>query len=86
MFNRLAIDCLLYWGSSRTIFLVIRLERSSQVFQQPDVVSGFEEVTSSAKPLARELKMFPKRVKKLIDQLPHQEVYGHYTHNIVLAH
>ncbi|CAN6462403.1 unnamed protein product [Victoria cruziana] len=57
-----------------TIFLVIRLERSSQVFQQPDVVSGFEEVTSSAKPLARELKMFPKRVKKLIDQLPHQEI------------
>ncbi|XP_031503599.1 K(+) efflux antiporter 1, chloroplastic-like [Nymphaea colorata] len=57
-----------------TLFLVIRLERSSQVIQQPDMVAGLEEVTSSAKPLVRQLKRFPKRVKKLIDQLPHQEI------------
>ncbi|KAF3786623.1 K(+) efflux antiporter 2 [Nymphaea thermarum] len=56
-----------------TLFLVIRLERSSQVIQQPDMAAGFEEVTSSAKPLVWQLKRFPKRVKKLIDQLPHQE-------------
>ncbi|XP_077223267.1 K(+) efflux antiporter 2, chloroplastic-like [Tasmannia lanceolata] len=57
------------------IFLNNRLERSSQLLQQPDIITtGIEEVTSTAKPLVREIRRFPRKVKKLIEMLPHQEI------------
>ncbi|XP_010273118.1 PREDICTED: K(+) efflux antiporter 2, chloroplastic-like [Nelumbo nucifera] len=56
-------------------FLINRAERSSQLLQQPDVVTtGIGEVSSNAKPLLREIHRFPKRVKKIIEMLPHQEI------------
>ncbi|XP_058075891.1 K(+) efflux antiporter 2, chloroplastic [Magnolia sinica] len=56
-------------------FFSNRLERSTPLLQQPDVITtGIEEVTSTAKPLVREIRRFPKRVKKLIEMLPHQEI------------
>lgn len=45
------------------------------MLQQPDIITtGIEEVTSTAKPLFREIRRFPKRVKKLIEMLPQTEV------------
>ncbi|XP_038878214.1 K(+) efflux antiporter 2, chloroplastic [Benincasa hispida] len=52
-----------------------RAERSSQMIQQPDVVTtSTDEVSLNTKPLLQQLRKLPKRVKKLISQLPHQEV------------
>ena len=43
--------------------------------QQPDVITtSIEEVSSNAKPLIRQIQKFPKRLKKLVAMLPHQEV------------
>ncbi|XP_028770388.1 K(+) efflux antiporter 2, chloroplastic [Neltuma alba] len=56
-------------------FYANRAERSSQLFQQPEVVgSSVEEVSSSAKPVVRQLQKLPKRIKKIIASLPQQEV------------
>ncbi|PON52892.1 Glutathione-regulated potassium-efflux system protein KefB [Parasponia andersonii] len=56
-------------------FYANRTERGTQLLQQPDVIiSSIEEVSSSAKPVVRQLRKLPKRIKKLIEMLPHQEV------------
>ncbi|XP_048421937.1 K(+) efflux antiporter 2, chloroplastic-like [Pyrus x bretschneideri] len=56
-------------------FYANRAERATQLLQQPDVMTtSIEEVSSSAKPLVRELQKLPRRFKKLIDMIPHQEV------------
>ncbi|KAK7256760.1 hypothetical protein RIF29_30222 [Crotalaria pallida] len=56
-------------------FYANRAERSAQLLQQPDViVTSVEEVSSSAMPLVRQLKKLPKKIKKIIASLPHQEV------------
>ncbi|KAJ7951121.1 K(+) efflux antiporter 2, chloroplastic-like [Quillaja saponaria] len=65
---------LLLLGAGVT-FYANRAERSSQLLQQPDVVTtSIEEVSSSAKPLVRQLRKLPRRIKNLIASLPHQEV------------
>ncbi|KAG5219140.1 K(+) efflux antiporter [Salix suchowensis] len=63
-----------------------RVERSTQVLQQSDIVTtsieeqsdivitSIEEASSNAKPLLRYIQKLPKRVKKLIAMLPHQEM------------
>ncbi|KAJ6679640.1 K(+) EFFLUX ANTIPORTER 1 CHLOROPLASTIC-RELATED [Salix purpurea] len=63
-----------------------RVERSTQVLQQSDIVTtsieeqsdivitSIEEASSNAKPLLRHIQKLPKRVKKLIAMLPHQEM------------
>ena len=59
----------------RVAFYANRGERTAQLLQQPDViVTSVEEASSSAKPLVRQLKKFPKKIKKIIASLPHQEV------------
>ncbi|RRT77448.1 hypothetical protein B296_00028604 [Ensete ventricosum] len=50
-----------------------RVERTSQLLHQPDAIS-IEEVASSAKPVVRAIRKIPKRLKKLIELLPQQEV------------
>ncbi|XP_009347856.2 K(+) efflux antiporter 2, chloroplastic [Pyrus x bretschneideri] len=56
-------------------FYANRVERATQLLQQPDVITtSIEEVSSTAKPLVRELQKLPRRIKKLIDMIPHQEV------------
>ncbi|CAN6711105.1 unnamed protein product [Malus baccata var. baccata] len=56
-------------------FYANRAERATQLLQQPDVkTTSIEEVSSSAKPLVRELQKLSRRFKKLIDMIPHQEV------------
>ncbi|XP_061371581.1 K(+) efflux antiporter 2, chloroplastic-like [Gastrolobium bilobum] len=56
-------------------FYANRTERNGQLLQQTDViVTSVEEVSSSAKPLVRQLQKLPKKIKKIIASLPHQEV------------
>lgn len=59
----------------RAAFYANRAERNSQLLQQADViVTSAEEISSGAKPLFRQLQKLPKKVKKIIASLPHQEV------------
>lgn len=51
-----------------------RSEKSAQLTQQPGITTSIEEVTSTAKPIVREIRQLPQRIKKLIELLPHQEV------------
>uniref|UniRef100_A0A453DIS2 RCK N-terminal domain-containing protein n=1 Tax=Aegilops tauschii subsp. strangulata TaxID=200361 RepID=A0A453DIS2_AEGTS len=56
-------------------FFFNRAEKNSQLFQQPGITTtSIEEVTSTAKPIVREIRQLPQRIKKLIELLPHQEV------------
>lgn len=56
-------------------FYANQAERSSLQLQQPDVITtSIEEVSSNAKPLIQEIQKLPKRIKKLLDTLPEQEI------------
>ncbi|KAM0942080.1 putative regulator of K+ conductance, cation/H+ exchanger, NAD(P)-binding domain superfamily [Dioscorea sansibarensis] len=57
-----------------TMFLNNRTEKYSQLVPQQDIITGIEEVTSTAKPMLREIRRFPRRLKKLIERLPQQEI------------
>ncbi|XP_025823309.1 K(+) efflux antiporter 1, chloroplastic isoform X2 [Panicum hallii] len=54
-------------------FVLNRAEKS-QLFQQQGITTSIGEVTSTTKPIVREIRQIPQRVKKLIELLPHQEV------------
>ncbi|XP_042458982.1 K(+) efflux antiporter 2, chloroplastic-like [Zingiber officinale] len=54
-------------------FISNRAERTSQLFQQPDIIT-IEEVASSSKPMVRAIRKIPKKLKKLIEHLPQQEI------------
>lgn len=67
-----------FYGYHRVTFYANRAERGTQLLQQPDVITtSIEEVSSSAKPVVRQLRKFPKRIKKLIEMLPYQEACCH---------
>jgi hypothetical protein len=59
---------------NRALF-INRAEKSAQLTQQPGITTSIEEVTSTAKPIVREIRQLPQRIKKLIELLPHQEVF-----------
>ncbi|KAG2320402.1 hypothetical protein Bca52824_013615 [Brassica carinata] len=47
---------------------------NNQLLQQPDVIStSTEDVSSNKKPLIRQVQKLPKRIKKLLEMIPHQE-------------
>ncbi|KAL9285237.1 K(+) efflux antiporter 2 [Arabidopsis thaliana] len=49
--------------------------RNNQLPQQPNIVStSAEDVSSSTKPLIRQMQKLPKRIKKLLEMFPQQEV------------
>ncbi|EOA19843.1 hypothetical protein CARUB_v10000089mg [Capsella rubella] len=49
--------------------------RNNQLPQQPNIVStSTDEVSSSTKPLIRQMQKLPKRIKKLLEMFPQQEV------------
>jgi hypothetical protein len=58
----------------RLTFYANRAERSSQLLQQPEVIATTVEVSSSARPLVRQLQELPNRIKKVIASIPEQEV------------
>ncbi|KAH7862906.1 hypothetical protein Vadar_010968 [Vaccinium darrowii] len=56
-------------------FYCKRADRISQLFLQPDIITtSIDEVSSNAKPLVRQIRKIPKKVKKLIAMIPRQEV------------
>eukprot|EP00252_Welwitschia_mirabilis_P000670 TRINITY_DN10645_c0_g1_i1.p1 TRINITY_DN10645_c0_g1~~TRINITY_DN10645_c0_g1_i1.p1 ORF type:complete len:1299 (-),score=306.34 TRINITY_DN10645_c0_g1_i1:215-4111(-) len=56
------------------VYLNNRLERSSVTLEPAGVMNTIGEVKISTKPLTRELRKIPSRIKFLIEKLPHQEV------------
>uniref|UniRef100_A0A0D3G1W0 DNA mismatch repair protein MSH3 n=1 Tax=Oryza barthii TaxID=65489 RepID=A0A0D3G1W0_9ORYZ len=45
-------------------FFLNRAEKSSQLFQQQEITTSIEEVTSTAKPIVREMRKIPQRVNE----------------------
>ncbi|KAL1828571.1 hypothetical protein DCAR_0207809 [Daucus carota subsp. sativus] len=65
---------LLLAGSAVT-FYTTRTERVSQIFQQTDIMAtSIDEVSLNTKPLFRQLRKLPKKIKNLMDKFPHQEI------------
>ncbi|XP_020233144.1 K(+) efflux antiporter 2, chloroplastic [Cajanus cajan] len=57
------------------VFYANKTERNAQLLQQPEVIATtVEEVSSTTKPLVRQLQELPWRLKKIIASLPDQEV------------
>jgi hypothetical protein len=65
---------LIYMVCSRAVYLNNRMERMALTMEPTGIVTGIEEVTFTARPLVRELRKIPKRVKSLVEKLPHLEV------------
>ncbi|KAJ3693003.1 hypothetical protein LUZ60_012098 [Juncus effusus] len=56
-------------------FVINRAERNVQLIPQTDnIVTGIEEAASSTEPVVRALRKLPRRIKKLIDKMPRQEL------------
>ncbi|XP_060218663.1 K(+) efflux antiporter 2, chloroplastic [Lycium barbarum] len=56
-------------------FYVTRSERIFQSFQQPDIITtSIDEVSTNARPLVRQIRKLPKKLKTLMEMLPHQEI------------
>ncbi|GJN25997.1 hypothetical protein PR202_gb13888 [Eleusine coracana subsp. coracana] len=52
--------------------LFLNRAQKSQLFQQQGISTSIEKVTSTTKPIVREIQHIPQRVQKLIELLPHQ--------------
>ncbi|KAK1376228.1 K(+) efflux antiporter 2, chloroplastic-like [Heracleum sosnowskyi] len=62
-------------AGSAVAFYATRNERVNQILQQTEITStSIDEVSSNTKPLFRQLRKLPKKIKKLMDKLPHQEI------------
>ena len=59
---------------NRSLLLKNRIEPQPQVAERTEFVATFEEVTTNAKPLMRELNKIPKTVQSILEKIPHQEV------------
>ncbi|MCO5603845.1 hypothetical protein L7F22_057998 [Adiantum nelumboides] len=68
-FLKVSVGVLLLCGGS--ILLKNRMESQPQLLERTEFVS---EVTSSAKPFVKELRRLPRRVQKMLEKIPHQEV------------
>ncbi|XP_059312697.1 K(+) efflux antiporter 2, chloroplastic [Lycium ferocissimum] len=56
-------------------FYITRSERIFQSFQQPDIITtSIDEVSTNARPLVRQIRKLPKKLKTLMEMLPHQEI------------
>ncbi|KAK9058938.1 hypothetical protein SSX86_021555 [Deinandra increscens subsp. villosa] len=56
-------------------FYAKREEHIYQLLRQTDIITtSIDEVSSNAKPWVKRIRKLPKRVKKLIEMLPHQEI------------
>ncbi|XP_042046486.1 K(+) efflux antiporter 2, chloroplastic-like [Salvia splendens] len=52
-----------------------RGEKVAQFFQQPGIIAtSIDEVSTTTRPLVRNLRKLPNEIKKLMDFLPHQEI------------
>ncbi|KAK1382042.1 hypothetical protein POM88_019777 [Heracleum sosnowskyi] len=65
---------LLLAGSGVTFYATCT-EKVSQIFQQPDIITAsMDEVSSNSKPVFRQLRKLPEKLKILMDKIPHQEI------------
>ncbi|KAK5819011.1 hypothetical protein PVK06_023967 [Gossypium arboreum] len=64
---------LLLFGAG-VAFYANQTERSAQLLQQPDAITSNVEVSPNAKPMLHKVQNFPKRIKKIVAMLPHQEM------------
>ncbi|TYI50723.1 hypothetical protein E1A91_D12G122200v1 [Gossypium mustelinum] len=56
-------------------FYANQAERRAQLMQQPDVITtSIDDISLNAKPLMRQMKKIPKKLKELVAFLPHQEM------------
>ncbi|KAL8500071.1 hypothetical protein ACS0TY_019895 [Phlomoides rotata] len=56
-------------------FYVNRGQRVGQLLQQPDIITtGIDEVSTTAKPLVRQIRNLPVKMKKLMEMIPNQEI------------
>ncbi|XP_051132603.1 K(+) efflux antiporter 2, chloroplastic-like [Andrographis paniculata] len=56
-------------------FYVNRGEKISQLLQQPEVIStSMDDVSTASKPLIRNIRKLPQKIKNLMEKLPHQEI------------
>ncbi|KAA3458764.1 K+ efflux antiporter 1 [Gossypium australe] len=65
---------LLLFGAG-VAFYANQTERSAHLLQQPDAITSSVEVSPNAKPMIHKVQNFPKRIKKIVAMLPHQEVF-----------
>lgn len=71
-FLKLAVGLLLLGGGS--IYCKGSIERQAKLVQRTEFLTSIEEVTTSAKPLIRELQNLPRRIQRLLEQIPHSQV------------
>ncbi|KAM3378718.1 K(+) efflux antiporter 2, chloroplastic isoform X1 [Capsicum galapagoense] len=56
-------------------FYANRSERIFQSFQQPDIITtSIDEVSTNTRPLVRQIRKLPKKLKTLMERIPHQEI------------
>ncbi|WOG90474.1 hypothetical protein DCAR_0209718 [Daucus carota subsp. sativus] len=62
-------------AGSGIAFYATRTEKVNHIFQQSDIITAsIDEVSSNAKPILRQVLKLPKKLKLLMDKIPHQEV------------
>ncbi|XP_074326182.1 K(+) efflux antiporter 1, chloroplastic-like isoform X2 [Apium graveolens] len=62
-------------AGSGVAFYATSTEKVNQIFQQPDIITAsIDEVSSNSKPVIQQLRKLPKKLKLLMDKLPHQEI------------
>ncbi|KAL8554311.1 hypothetical protein ACS0TY_002482 [Phlomoides rotata] len=50
-------------------------EQVTQLFQQPDIITtSMDEVSTTTRPLVRNIRKLPQKIKKLMEMLPQQEI------------
>lgn len=57
----------------RIAFYAKRSERVGQLFQPDIITTSIDEVSTTARPLVKQIRKLPAKIKKLVEMLPHQE-------------
>ncbi|CAK9170489.1 unnamed protein product [Ilex paraguariensis] len=71
---KLVVRLLLVGAGYRVAFYASRKGTIGQLFQQPDIITtSIDEVSSNTKPLVRQIRKFPQKIKELMEMLPHRE-------------
>ncbi|KAL3814853.1 hypothetical protein ACJIZ3_016121 [Penstemon smallii] len=56
-------------------FYVKRGEMVAQLFQKPDIITtSTNELSTTTKPLVKQIRKLPEKLKKLMEMIPHQEI------------
>lgn len=73
-FMKVAVGALLLCAG--TLYLKNRISYPAQLAERTEVVTSFEEVTTSARPVMRELQKLPRKLQSALEKIPQQEVNG----------